>query len=57
MSIAPKRNTAVYSALGGDMVEKLRRGGAGGVGGGIGGAPGEVDVEVLLMGAERLLGV
>jgi len=40
------------------MVEKLRRGGAGGVGGGVGGvATGEVDVEVLLMGAERLLGV
>ncbi|RPA95051.1 DASH complex, subunit Spc34 [Choiromyces venosus 120613-1] len=58
MSIAPRRNTAVYSALGGDMVEKLRRGGAGGFGGGVGGvATGEVDVEVLLMGAERLLGV
>ncbi|KAG0643472.1 DASH complex subunit Spc34 [Tuber brumale] len=58
MSIAPRKNTAVYSALGGDMVEKLRRGGAGGVGGGVGGvATGEVDVEVLLMGAERLLGV
>jgi len=40
------------------MVEKLRRGGAGGVGGGVGGVvTGEVDVEVLLMGAEKLLGV
>lgn len=59
-SIAPRRNTAVYSVLGGDMVEKLRRGGAGGVGRGVGGIPiagGDVDVEVLLMGAERLGGV
>ncbi|KAI5842415.1 DASH complex subunit Spc34 [Morchella snyderi] len=57
ISIAPRRNTAVYSVLGGDMVEKLRRGGAGGVGRGVGGVPmptGDVDVEVLLMGAERL---
>ncbi|KAL0637767.1 hypothetical protein Q9L58_003157 [Maublancomyces gigas] len=57
VSIAPRRNTAVYSVLGGDMVEKLRRGGAGGVGRGVGGVPmvgGDVDVEVLLMGAERL---
>lgn len=47
----------MYSVLGGDMVEKLRRGGAGGVGRGVGGVPmvgGDVDVEVLLMGAERL---
>lgn len=59
-SIAPRRNTAVYSVLGGDMVERLRRGGAGGVGRGVGGIPiagGDVDVEVLLMGAERLGGV
>lgn len=60
VSVTPRRNTAVYSVLGGDMVEKLRRGGAGGVGRGVGGVPmatGDVDVEVLLMGAERLGGV
>lgn len=47
----------MYSVLGGDMVAQLRRGGAGGVGRGVGGIPtvgGDVDVGVLLMGAERL---
>lgn len=37
------------------MVDQLRRGGGGGVGGGIGGvATGDVDVEILLQGAEKL---
>ncbi|KAL9091451.1 MAG: hypothetical protein Q9165_004837 [Trypethelium subeluteriae] len=58
---APRRNTAVAAVLGGDMVERLRRGGGGGVGTGLGPRPadprnkGEVDVELLLEGAERLL--
>lgn len=53
---APQRNTAVGAMLGRDMVEQLRRGGAGGVGGGIGGvATGDVNVEVLLQGAEKLV--
>lgn len=58
VSVAPRRNTAVYSVLGGDMIEQLRRGGAGGVEGGIGGiATNEVDVELLLLGAEKLVDV
>ncbi|KAL7276463.1 hypothetical protein RUND412_000525 [Rhizina undulata] len=51
-SVASRRNTAVYSVLGGDMIENLRRGG-----GVVHGGGGEVDVEVLLDGAERLLSV
>ncbi|KAI9787623.1 MAG: hypothetical protein M1839_000154 [Geoglossum umbratile] len=60
---APRRNTAVAAVLGGDMVEQIRRGGGGGVGSGVGypGAEGrekgEVDVEILLKGAEKLCGV
>jgi hypothetical protein len=58
MSMAPRRNTAVHSVLGSNMIEQLRRGGGGGPGGGIGGSiPGEVDVELLLLGAEKLNGV
>ena len=53
---APRRNTAVAAMLGKDMVDQLRKGGAGGVGGGIGGvATGEVDVGLLLKGAETLV--
>lgn len=38
------------------MVDQLRKGGAGGVGGGVGGvATGEVDVGLLLKGAETLV--
>lgn len=52
---APRRNTAVTAMLGKDMVDQLRQGGGGGVGGGIGGvATGEIDVEILLQGAEKL---
>ena len=40
------------------MIEQLKRGGAGGVAGGIGGVvTGEVDVELLLLGAEKLTAV
>lgn len=40
------------------MVAQLRKGGAGGVGSGVGGlATGEVDVELLLLGAEKLISV
>lgn len=56
---APRRNTAVAAVLGGDLVERIRRGGGGGVGSGLGyrDNKGEVDVEVLLEGAEKLCGV
>lgn len=55
---APRRNTAVAAMLGKEMVERLRRGGGGGVGGGLGGvATGEVDVEILLDGAEKLINI
>lgn len=57
---APRRNTAVAMLLGGDMVEQIRKSGGGGVGSGIGnniaegGGKGEVNVEILLEGAEKL---
>ncbi|KAF2477868.1 acyl-CoA dehydrogenase NM domain-like protein [Lindgomyces ingoldianus] len=60
---APRRNTAVAAVLGTDLVEKIRRGGGGGAGTGLGyrtfdgSNKNEVDVEVLLEGAEKLLGV
>ena len=60
---APRRNTAVAAVLGTDLVERIRRGGGGGAGTGIGyrtfegGNRNEVDVDVLLEGAEKLLGV
>ncbi|KAF2742687.1 DASH complex, subunit Spc34 [Sporormia fimetaria CBS 119925] len=58
---APRRNTAVAAVLGTELVEKIRRGGGGGAGSGIGyrsfeANKGEVDVETLLEGAEKLLG-
>lgn len=43
---APRRNAAVAAVLGGDMHERITRGGGG-----------EVDIEALLEGAERLCGV
>ncbi|KAI9662550.1 MAG: hypothetical protein M1821_008717 [Bathelium mastoideum] len=61
--VAPRRNTAVAAVLGGDMVERIRRGGGGGVGTGLGPRPvdprnkGDVDVELLLEGAEKLCDV
>jgi len=59
---APRRNTAVAAVLGGDLVERIRRGGGGGVVGTtsrelMGKDKSEVDVEVLLEGAERLCAV
>lgn len=58
---APKRNTAVAAVLGGDLVERIRRGGGGLIGTGNRGLEGkdksEVDVEVLLEGAEKLCAV
>jgi hypothetical protein len=58
---APRRNTAVAAVLGGDLVERIRRGGGGGAGSGLGyqsyergREKGEVDVDVLLEGAEKL---
>ena len=61
---APRRNTAVAAVLGKDLVEKIRRGGGGGAGSGLGyqayergREKGEVDVEVLLEGAEKLCNV
>ncbi|KAF2134443.1 DASH complex, subunit Spc34 [Dothidotthia symphoricarpi CBS 119687] len=60
---APRRNTAVAAVLGTELVERIRRGGGGGAGSGLGyrtydaGNRNEVDVESLLEGAEKLLGV
>ncbi|KAH7081793.1 DASH complex subunit Spc34-domain-containing protein [Paraphoma chrysanthemicola] len=60
---APRRNTAVAAVLGNDLVERIRRGGGGGAGSGLGyrtydgNSKNEVDVESLLEGAEKLLGV
>jgi hypothetical protein len=61
---APRRNTAVAAVLGKDLVERIRRGGGGGAGSGLGyqayergREKGEVDVEVLLEGAEKLCNV
>ncbi|KAF2115288.1 DASH complex subunit Spc34 [Lophiotrema nucula] len=61
---APKRNTAVAAVLGTELVDKIRRGGGGGAGTGVGyrtfdgnSSKNEVDVETLLEGAEKLLGV
>lgn len=60
---APRRNTAVAAVLGTELVERIRKGGGGGVGSGLGyrtydgSNRNEVDVETLLEGAEKLLGV
>ncbi|KAF1832407.1 DASH complex, subunit Spc34, partial [Decorospora gaudefroyi] len=60
---APRRNTAVAAVLGNELVDKIRRGGGGGAGSGLGyrmydgNNKNEVDVESLLEGAEKLLGV
>ncbi|KAI9816548.1 MAG: hypothetical protein M1827_001680 [Pycnora praestabilis] len=59
----PRKNTAVAAVLGKDMMEEIRRGGGGGRGIASRCATsesaqrGEVDLEVLLKGAERLCGV
>ncbi|KAF2273958.1 DASH complex, subunit Spc34 [Westerdykella ornata] len=60
---APRRNTAVAAVLGTELADRIRRGGGGGVGTGLGyrtfdgNNKGEVDVDTLLEGAEKLLGV
>ncbi|KAF1949297.1 DASH complex, subunit Spc34 [Byssothecium circinans] len=60
---APKRNTAVAAVLGTELVERIRKGGGGGAGTGLGyrkydgNNRAEVDVDTLLEGAEKLLGV
>ncbi|KAF2088428.1 DASH complex, subunit Spc34 [Saccharata proteae CBS 121410] len=60
---APRRNTAVAAVLGSELVERIRLGGGGGAGSGLGYRPvegrnkSEIDVDVLLEGAEKLLGV
>ncbi|KAI1323362.1 DASH complex, subunit Spc34 [Xylariaceae sp. FL0255] len=54
-STAPRRNTAVAAVLGGDLHEQIRRSER--RGGGNGGNKDEVDVEILLQGAEKLCGV
>ncbi|KAF2760176.1 DASH complex, subunit Spc34 [Pseudovirgaria hyperparasitica] len=60
---APRRNTAVAAVLGTELVEKIRRGGGGGVGTGMGYRTfdardkHDIDVNVLLEGAERLCSV
>jgi len=60
---APRRNTAVAAVLGNELVERIRRGGGGGAGSGLGyrmyngSNKNEIDVESLLEGAEKLLGV
>lgn len=48
----PRRTTAVSMLLGGDVVEQMRRGQSG-----EGRERGEMDVEALLKGAEKLCGV
>ncbi|KAI5806376.1 DASH complex subunit Spc34-domain-containing protein [Geopyxis carbonaria] len=53
--VGPKRNTAVHSVLGANMIDQLRGGGAGGLGGGVGGfVTADVNVGLLLRGAEKL---
>lgn len=60
---APRRNTAVAAVLGTELVDKIRKGGGGGVGTGLGYRTfdtrdrQDVDVEVLLEGAEKLCAV
>ena len=61
---APRRNTAVAAILGNDLVERIREAGGGGAGSGLGYRSygggrdrGEIDVETLLEGAEKLCGV
>ncbi|KAJ1325789.1 DASH complex subunit Spc34 [Microdochium nivale] len=51
---APRRHTAVTAVLGGALHDQIRRSERRAAGGG---AKGDVDVEVLLCGAEKLCGV
>lgn len=57
---APKRNAAVAAVLGGDLFKQIRRADAGTAGNGSEFAEarkGELDVEILLKGAEKLCSV
>ncbi|KIW05560.1 uncharacterized protein PV09_03437 [Verruconis gallopava] len=61
---APRRNTAVAAVLGKDLVDRIRKAGGAGAGSALGYQAyergkdkGEVDVEVLLEGAEKLCNV
>ncbi|KAK8153498.1 DASH complex subunit Spc34 [Phyllosticta citrichinensis] len=60
---APRRNTAVAAILGRELVDRIREGGGGGAGSGLGYRAyggrerGDIDVETLLEGAEKLCGV
>lgn len=57
---ARRQHTAVAAVLGGDLQEQIRRSEAAAAarsGGVAGAAPGDVDVEVLIRGAEKLCGV
>jgi len=57
---APRRNTAVAAVLGSELVERIRRGGGGGIGSGLryrgydSRNKQDIDVETLLEGAEKL---
>ncbi|KKF93787.1 DNA replication regulator SLD2 [Ceratocystis platani] len=51
---APRRNTAVAAVLGGELHDQLRRGERGTASARSGAGGGDVDVEVLLRGAEKL---
>ncbi|KAL5596762.1 hypothetical protein BROUX41_006554 [Berkeleyomyces rouxiae] len=51
---APRRNTAVAAVLGGELHDQLRRGARGTASARSGAGGGDVDVEVLLRGAEKL---
>ncbi|KAK4154301.1 hypothetical protein C8A00DRAFT_42891 [Chaetomidium leptoderma] len=52
-----RRNTAVAAVLGGDLHAQIVRRGGGGAGDSRGGGGGDVDIEVLLHGAEKLCAV
>ena len=60
--LGPRRNTAVAAVLGKDLAEKIRKGGGSrptgwGCGSSDGREKGEVNVEILLQGAEKLSNV
>lgn len=60
---APRRNTAVAAVLGSELIERIRKGGGGGIGGSLryrgleDRNKHEIDVETLLEGAEKLCNV
>lgn len=50
----PRKQSAVARVLGGDVLDEIKRSSGGAGGGRSGGAKGEINVEVLLRGAEKL---